>query len=112
MALTCRTRGSHHARNSAGTNSSLMQPLVVAFLVAALSAAVITPLVIGGANRWHLFDAPDDTRHLHEPPVPRLGGVAVFIATMLGIASTLLYAPARQSLAAEAGDGVFVEMPG
>ena len=78
-----------------------MQPLVVAFLVAALSAAVITPLVIGGANRWHLFDAPDDTRHLHEHPVPRLGGVAVFIATMLGIASTLLYAPARQSLAAD-----------
>ncbi|HXT48814.1 MAG TPA: MraY family glycosyltransferase, partial [Gemmatimonadaceae bacterium] len=78
-----------------------MQPLLVAFAVAALSGALITPVIIQGAKRWHLLDAPDDTRHLHEHPVPRLGGVAVFIATMLGIASTLIYAPARHSLAAD-----------
>jgi UDP-GlcNAc:undecaprenyl-phosphate GlcNAc-1-phosphate transferase len=78
-----------------------MQPLVVAFLVAAVSGALITPQIIRAAKRWHLFDAPDSARHLHEHPVPRLGGVAVFIATMLGIASTLLYAPARHSLAAD-----------
>jgi UDP-GlcNAc:undecaprenyl-phosphate/decaprenyl-phosphate GlcNAc-1-phosphate transferase len=78
-----------------------MQPLLVAFAVAALSGALITPVIIQGAKRWHLFDAPDDTRHFHEHPVPRLGGVAVFIATMLGIASTLLYEPARHSLAAD-----------
>jgi len=78
-----------------------MQPLVVAFLVAAFSAAVITPLVIRGAKRWRLLDAPDETRHLHNRPVPRLGGVAVFIATWLGIASTLLYGPARDTLTSE-----------
>ena len=76
-------------------------PLVVAFLVTALSAALITPLVIRGALRWHLVDAPDETRHLHDHPVPRLGGVAVFIATMLGIGSTLLLTPARRTLAPE-----------
>ena len=75
-----------------------MQPLVIAFFVATLSAAVITPIVIRGAKRWHLLDAPDDARHLHDRPVPRLGGVAIFIATMLGIASTLLYSPARATL--------------
>ncbi|HMA02428.1 MAG: MraY family glycosyltransferase [Gemmatimonas sp.] len=73
-------------------------PLVIAFLVAALSAAIITPLVISGAKRWHLLDSPDDTRHLHDRPVPRLGGVAVFIATMLGIVSALLFSPARNAL--------------
>ncbi|MBA2685324.1 MAG: undecaprenyl/decaprenyl-phosphate alpha-N-acetylglucosaminyl 1-phosphate transferase [Gemmatimonadaceae bacterium] len=78
-----------------------MQPLVIAFLIAALSAAIITPLVISGAKRWHLLDAPDATRHLHEHPVPRLGGVAVFIATMLGIASTLFFGPARETLTPE-----------
>ncbi len=78
-----------------------MQPLVIAFLIAALSAAIITPLVISGAKRWQLLDAPDATRHLHERPVPRLGGVAVFMATMLGIASTLLYGPARETLTPE-----------
>jgi UDP-GlcNAc:undecaprenyl-phosphate/decaprenyl-phosphate GlcNAc-1-phosphate transferase len=78
-----------------------MEPLVVAFLVAALSGVLITPLIIGGAKHWHLFDAPDHTRHLHERPVPRLGGIAVFIATMLGIASTLLYAPVRETLSPE-----------
>jgi UDP-GlcNAc:undecaprenyl-phosphate GlcNAc-1-phosphate transferase len=75
-----------------------MQSLVFAFFVSALSAAVFTPLVISGAKRWQLLDAPDDKRHLHDRPVPRLGGVAIFIATMLGIASTLLYAPARATL--------------
>jgi UDP-GlcNAc:undecaprenyl-phosphate GlcNAc-1-phosphate transferase len=75
--------------------------LVVAFLVTALSAAIITPLVISGAQRWHLLDAPDETRHLHDRPVPRLGGVAVFIATMLGIVCTLLFSPARVRLAPE-----------
>ena len=78
-----------------------MQPQVIAFLIAALSAAIITPLVISGAKRWHLLDAPDATRHLHERAVPRLGGVAVFIATMLGIASTLFYGPARETLSPE-----------
>ena len=73
-------------------------PLVVAFLVTALSAGIITPLVISGARHWHLLDAPDETRHLHDRPVPRLGGVAVFIATMLGIATTLLLSPARGAL--------------
>ncbi|MDB4911168.1 MAG: undecaprenyl-phosphate alpha-N-acetylglucosaminyl 1-phosphate transferase, partial [Gemmatimonadetes bacterium] len=76
-------------------------PLLVAFLVAAIAAAVITPLVISGAKRWHLLDAPDETRHLHDRPVPRLGGVAVFIATMLGIASTLVYGPAGSALTPE-----------
>ncbi|HEV7704229.1 MAG TPA: MraY family glycosyltransferase, partial [Gemmatimonadaceae bacterium] len=78
-----------------------MPPLFVAFLVSALSATVFTPLVISGAKRWQLLDAPDDTRHLHDRPVPRLGGVAVFIATMLGIASTLFYGPARETLTPE-----------
>jgi UDP-GlcNAc:undecaprenyl-phosphate GlcNAc-1-phosphate transferase len=72
--------------------------LVFAFLVTALSAAIITPLVISGAKRWHLLDAPDETRHLHDRPVPRLGGVAVFIATMLGIACTLLFSPAHETI--------------
>lgn len=78
-----------------------MQPLLVAFFVAAVSGALITPVIIKGAKRWQLLDAPDDTRHLHEHPVPRLGGVAVFLATMLGIVSTLIYEPARHSLAAD-----------
>jgi UDP-GlcNAc:undecaprenyl-phosphate GlcNAc-1-phosphate transferase len=78
-----------------------MQPLVIAFLVSALAAAVFTPLVISGAKRWQLLDAPDDARHLHDRPVPRLGGVAVFIATMLGIASTLLFGPSRETLTPE-----------
>jgi len=75
-----------------------MQPLAIAFFVSVLSAAAFTPLVIRGAQRWHLLDAPDDTRHLHDRPVPRLGGVAIFIATMLGIASTLVFSPASETL--------------
>ncbi|MBK5188203.1 MAG: undecaprenyl/decaprenyl-phosphate alpha-N-acetylglucosaminyl 1-phosphate transferase [Gemmatimonadaceae bacterium] len=78
-----------------------MPQLVLAFLIAAFAAAAITPLVISGAKHWHLLDAPDETRHLHDRPVPRLGGVAVFIATMLGIASTLIYRPGSNALTPE-----------
>ena len=54
-------------------------------------ALIFTPLVIGVANRYGLLDVPSDDRRLHREPVPRLGGVAVFAATVCAV-SALLFA--------------------
>lgn len=64
-----------------------LAPLVL--LAAALASLVITPLVIRVAVARELYDTPDVTRRLHTRPIPRLGGVVVFIATMLVLGAAL-----------------------
>lgn len=71
-------------------------PLVV--LVATLASLAITPLVIRIAVARQLYDTPDATRRLHTRPIPRLGGVVVFIATVLGLLAALLLGMAGDKL--------------
>ena len=84
---------------------TLTAPL--ALLVAAFASIAITPLVIRVAVARQLYDTPDATRRLHTRPIPRLGGVVVFIATVLGLAAALLVGMARGELSPER-QGLFV----
>lgn len=55
----------------------------VVFLLITVSLTLsltVTPLVRRLAVRWRLVDLPDDIRKVHRKPVPRLGGVAIFVA--------------------------------
>jgi UDP-GlcNAc:undecaprenyl-phosphate/decaprenyl-phosphate GlcNAc-1-phosphate transferase len=63
------------------------------FVAAALSAAVAVPIITALAMRWRLLDYPDGERHLHDRPVPRLGGVAVFAGLTLAISLSAVMAP-------------------
>jgi UDP-GlcNAc:undecaprenyl-phosphate GlcNAc-1-phosphate transferase len=63
--------------------------LIAAFVLAIGLALVITPLVILGAAKLKLFDSPG-ARRLHQHPVPRLGGVAVYASAAAVVA--LLFA--------------------
>ena len=54
--------------------------LTVVFLIATGASLLITPLVIKAAGALRLYDAPDGVRRLHASPVPRLGGIAVYLA--------------------------------
>jgi UDP-GlcNAc:undecaprenyl-phosphate GlcNAc-1-phosphate transferase len=67
---------------------------MVAFLgglvAAFLAAMVITPRVINLAMRWKLYDDPSDSRRVHTRPIPRLGGVAVYAAVLIGLLVHLL----------------------
>ena len=54
--------------------------LTVVFLIATGASLLITPLVIKVAGALRLYDAPDGVRRLHASPVPRLGGIAVYLA--------------------------------
>ena len=60
----------------------MIQQLVVAFVVAALAALAVTPLVIRLAHRVKAVDQPGE-RKIHTKPIPRLGGVAVCAAFIL-----------------------------
>ena len=50
----------------------------------------LTSVVIAVAVRYGILDVPADDRRVHSTPVPRLGGVAIFLATGLGVTLVLL----------------------
>ena len=62
--------------------------LVVAFVVSALLALLITPLVIGFARRIGAVDQPNH-RRVNEAPTPRGGGIAV-AASFLVVAGAII----------------------
>ena len=51
---------------------------------------VLTPAVIRIAQKFNLVDKPS-ARKIHSIPVPRIGGVAIFLAFLLGGASCFFY---------------------
>jgi UDP-GlcNAc:undecaprenyl-phosphate/decaprenyl-phosphate GlcNAc-1-phosphate transferase len=53
--------------------------LTEAFGLALTLVLLVTPLVIRSAGALKLYDAPDGDRRVHKDPIPRLGGVAVFL---------------------------------
>lgn len=59
---------------------------MTAFLLAAVLAAALTPAVIAGLRQWQLIDVPNH-RSSHTAPVPRGGGIAVAVATVIGLLS-------------------------
>lgn len=54
-------------------------------LVSLMGSLVLTPVVIRAAEGWGLYDHPDGERRVHTRPVPRVGGVVVFLAMLLGL---------------------------
>ncbi len=68
---------------------------LVAYVLAALMVAMVvsflmTPVVKSLAYKVGAIDVPRDNRRMHTKPVPRLGGLAIFIGFMV---STLLFVP-------------------
>lgn len=53
------------------------------FAGAASISLLLTPLIIRAASALRLYDAPDGVRRLHDSPVPRLGGVAVYVSAAM-----------------------------
>jgi len=67
---------------------------VYSLLTLALSsfclAFVLTPLCRDLAIRWGLVDQPDHIRKFHTRPIPRIGGIVIFIACLVSFAAILL----------------------
>ena len=63
--------------------------LVLALAVAFGISFIVTPVVKSFAMQVGAIDIPDKERHLHSHPIPRMGGLAIFIGFFL---SVLLFA--------------------
>jgi len=61
-----------------------LSPLLVAGAVGLTVAYVLTPVIQWGATRLRILDHPGG-RRIHQTPIPRLGGIAVYLAFVLGV---------------------------
>lgn len=55
--------------------------LVTAFLV----ALITTPIVKSLAQKWGAVDVPKDNRRMHDHPIPRMGGLAIFLGFLFSV---------------------------
>ena len=67
----------------------LIGVVAAALVVALLVALVTTPVIKNLAFRVGAVDVPKDGRRMHDHPIPRMGGLAIFLGFLL---SVLLFA--------------------
>lgn len=68
---------------------------LAALLVAALVALISTPVIRSLAFRVGAVDVPRDARRMHNHPIPRMGGLAIFFGFIL---SVLVFQPLTAEL--------------
>ncbi|MBI3787737.1 MAG: undecaprenyl/decaprenyl-phosphate alpha-N-acetylglucosaminyl 1-phosphate transferase, partial [Ignavibacteriales bacterium] len=68
----------------------------VAFVVPGIFSLILTPGVIRLANFIGAIDHPDE-RKVHSHPIPRLGGVAIFISFLSSLVIFYFFDPTRAS---------------
>ena len=59
--------------------------LIAALAVAGLISYFATPLVKSLAYKVGAIDVPKDNRRMHKVPIPRLGGLAIFLAFLFAV---------------------------
>ena len=64
---------------------SFVVNIVAAFVLAIVVSFSITPLVKRMAYKVGAIDVPKDERRMHKTPIPRLGGLAIFIAFLFAV---------------------------
>ncbi len=67
-----------------------MHSLLILAISSFCVAFAVTPLCRDLAIRWGLVDRPDHIRKLHTSPIPRVGGISIFIACSGSLALLLL----------------------
>jgi UDP-GlcNAc:undecaprenyl-phosphate GlcNAc-1-phosphate transferase len=89
----------------------------ITVLSAALASFLLVPLVVALAHRVRLLDVPGP-RRVHRWLMPRLGGLAVIVATLIGLGVTvaiypsLIAGPASATLGALLGGGTLMFLMG
>ncbi len=88
---------------------SVIKTAIAALLAAAAIALISTPLVRSLAFRVKAVDVPRDGRRMHDHPVPRMGGLAIFFGFIL---SVLLFLPLTPQLRGMLLGGVVIVILG
>ncbi len=70
----------------------------ITFALSLAACLLITPLVIRMAVRLGHFDVPDEERHVHTEPTPRIGGIAIYLSFMLSLFAVLNVALTNNSV--------------
>ena len=65
--------------------SGLIVLVLLALLVAGMVSFLTTPVVKTFAYKVGAIDVPKDERRMHKVPIPRLGGLAIFIGFLVSI---------------------------
>ena len=63
---------------------------IMAFFLPFILSYLLTPIAKKLAYRFGAIDVPKDDRRVHSEPIPRLGGVAIYLATLITL---LILAP-------------------
>ena len=61
-----------------------MNNYLATFLLAMLVTALTTPIAIKIAPKIGAVDVPKDDRRMHTKPIPRFGGIAIYLGAMVG----------------------------
>ncbi|MBI4757742.1 MAG: undecaprenyl/decaprenyl-phosphate alpha-N-acetylglucosaminyl 1-phosphate transferase, partial [Chloroflexi bacterium] len=63
------------------------------FAIALVVSLIATPAAIALARRWGFMAVPGQVKHIHRIPVPRLGGLPLFLGFMFAVAFALWTSP-------------------
>ena len=66
-------------------NLPLIGIVAAALVVALVVALITTPVVKNLAVRMGAVDVPRDGRRMHDHPIPRMGGLAIFFGFLLSV---------------------------
>src|SRR6266581_4418774 len=64
----------------------ILSPYVYVFYAAYIATFILTPILRGVAMYYNIIDQPDGVRKMHNVPVAYLGGLAVFLGWLSGLA--------------------------
>lgn len=65
--------------------SYYLSRIIEALIISVVVAFATTPLSIKIANKLGVIDRPKDARRVHKKPIPRFGGMAIFLGAMAGM---------------------------
>ncbi len=79
-------------------DNQLIAYVVLALLVALVISFLMTPVVKTFAYKVGAIDVPKDARRMHKVPIPRLGGLAIFIGFIVSILLFVKITPEMKSI--------------
>ena len=61
----------------------MIKEVIIIFITAFALSLILTPLSIKLAPKVGAVDVPKDSRRMHSKPIPRMGGLAIFLGTVI-----------------------------
>lgn len=62
-----------------------LKKLILVALIGIVVSAIATPISIKIANKFDIIDKPRDDRRIHDRPIPRFGGMGIFLGSMAAL---------------------------